>query len=235
MNIKHIITLVACLTMFFSLGCTRDSTSRWAGVYQIPDTKEAGVVSAIFHIHGNQLNVKCRFRNTTYDFDGIGRLKGEIKKQKFLLSGSLKDTDQGESIIEVHGTIREDTLEGFFVQTLTDGDGSFSGGIVLVRTIQATHLRNVQEQPEDEFEEIPPRYKVMDQNRIDLGVASPGLIGPGRADAYGPGIHADATGRPFSWRTQDGSLAFGRVKENAYGLGVGMDQFGRPVRARPLW
>lgn len=236
MNIKHIIILVACLTMLFSLGCTRGSTSEWVGVYQIPDTDEAGVVTAIFYKNGDKLIVKCRFRNTTYDFDGIGRLKGEIKKQKFILSGSLKDTDLGVSIIEVHGTIREDTLEGFFLQNLTDFDGSYSGGIFLVRTFQANYLGNVQEQTEEELEEIPPRYKLLDQNQIDLGVASPGLIGPGRADAYGPGIHADATGRPFSWRTEDGNaVVFGRVKENAYGPGVGRDQFGRQVRAKPLW
>jgi hypothetical protein len=236
MNIKYIIILVACLTMLFSLGCTRDSTSRWAGVYQIPDTKETGVVSANFHMHGDQLNVTCRFRNTTFNFDGVGQLKGEIKKQKLILSGLLEDTDQGETIIEVHGTIREDTLEGFFVQTSTNGEGTISGGIVLVRINQATYRGHVQQPPEDEFENIPPRYKVTDQNQIDLGVATPGLIGPGRADVYGPGIHADATGRPFSWRTEDSSaLTFGRVKENACGLGVGRDQFGRRVRAKPLW
>jgi hypothetical protein len=60
-----------------------------------------------------------------------------------------------------------------------------------------------------------------------------GLLGPITPNAYGPGIHSDATGRPFQWRTQQGEEAQGPVKPDAYGLGVGMDQYGRPVRANP--
>jgi len=70
-------------------------------------------------------------------------------------------------------------------------------------------------------------------------VPSPGLqaplLGPIQTDAYGLGVHSDATGRSFKWVTQDGqSDPLMRVKPNAYGLGVGMDQFGRPVRAQPF-
>ena len=73
------------------------------------------------------------------------------------------------------------------------------------------------------------------QRTIDLGVGSLGLLGPGRVDAYGPGINSDAMGRPFTWRTNQGEAVMGPVKPTAYGLGVGMDQFGRPVRETPLW
>jgi hypothetical protein len=60
-----------------------------------------------------------------------------------------------------------------------------------------------------------------------------GLLGPQRTDAYGPGVHADGTGRPFEWRTRDGQVERGAVRRNAYGLGVGMDASGRPVVATP--
>ena len=61
------------------------------------------------------------------------------------------------------------------------------------------------------------------------------FLRPYRKDAYGPGLHSDATGRPFRWRTKDGQLVppGGRVRPDAYGLGVGMDQFGRPVKPEP--
>jgi hypothetical protein len=50
-------------------------------------------------------------------------------------------------------------------------------------------------------------------------------------NAYGPGVHVDATGRAY----HDALPGEGRVFElapitpNGYGLGVGMDAFGRPV------
>jgi hypothetical protein len=50
--------------------------------------------------------------------------------------------------------------------------------------------------------------------------------------AYGPGVDADATGRPIEWRTEQGELERGSVQPDAYGPGVGMDGYGRPVRAR---
>ena len=233
MNIKHIITLVACLAMLFSLGCAHKPTSSWVGAYQIPNNNEAGIVVADFYILADKLDVTCSFHNNTYNFDGTGRLKGKIDDQKFILSGMLIDKAQGRTLIELNGTIRGDTLEGSFVQKTIGGDISITGGMTMVRTSYnqvrtsyTTYRGDVTWQ----------RHTVADQQLIDLGAASQGLLGPGRADVYGPGIHADATGRPFSWRTEDGSaVIFGRVKENAYGLGVGMDQFGRPVRARPLW
>jgi len=63
------------------------------------------------------------------------------------------------------------------------------------------------------------------------------LLQPFNHNAYGPGIHSDAAGRPFEYRTYDyqqqavpGNVP---VTPNAYGLGVGMDAYGRPVRAYP--
>lgn len=55
---------------------------------------------------------------------------------------------------------------------------------------------------------------------------------PHTHDAYGPGIHMDATGRPFSYYDRQGNSAYGPVQRDAYGLGVHMDQYGRPVQAR---
>ncbi len=59
------------------------------------------------------------------------------------------------------------------------------------------------------------------------------LLGPYTPNAYGPGMNADATGRPFIWQPDPGFGPpdhFSTVKPDAYGLGVGMDQYGRPVR-----
>ena len=58
------------------------------------------------------------------------------------------------------------------------------------------------------------------------------LLGQQHKDAYGPGIHSDATGRPFSWQAEGETRPdpLLQVKPNAYGPGVGSDQFGRPVR-----
>ena len=54
---------------------------------------------------------------------------------------------------------------------------------------------------------------------------------PYKQDAYGPGVHSDATGKPFEWKTQNGETSrSNKVKPNGYGLGVGMDGYGRPVK-----
>lgn len=58
-------------------------------------------------------------------------------------------------------------------------------------------------------------------------------LGPIRSNAYGPGIHADASGRPFQW-APEGIPSTGphptlQVKPNAYGLGVHADPYGRIV------
>jgi hypothetical protein len=67
----------------------------------------------------------------------------------------------------------------------------------------------------------------------DMAPNSEGLLGPYRIDAYGPGIHSDATGRPFHWETEDGqTIRLEKVKPDVYGPGVGMDEYGRPVRAK---
>lgn len=60
------------------------------------------------------------------------------------------------------------------------------------------------------------------------------IMRPSKQDAYGPGINSDATGKPFTWQTNDGQTvpAGGQVKPDGYGLGVGQDQFGRPVKPK---
>lgn len=65
------------------------------------------------------------------------------------------------------------------------------------------------------------------------GLLGRGFLGPYTPNAYGPGMNADATGRPFIWQPDPGfgpPDPFSRVEPNGYGLGVGMDQYGRPVR-----
>ena len=59
------------------------------------------------------------------------------------------------------------------------------------------------------------------------------LLGPAEVDAYGPGLHSDGTGRPFTYRTRDGRQVFGPVTPSGYGFGVHIDQYGRPVYAVP--
>ena len=56
---------------------------------------------------------------------------------------------------------------------------------------------------------------------------------PYKHNAYGLGVHSDATGKPFEWKTQDGQKSRSKVKPDAYGLGVGMDEYGRPVKPSP--
>jgi hypothetical protein len=57
---------------------------------------------------------------------------------------------------------------------------------------------------------------------------------PYKHNAYGLGIHSDATGKPFEWKTQNGQTSHSnKVKPDAYGPGVGMDEYGRPVKPSP--
>ena len=58
---------------------------------------------------------------------------------------------------------------------------------------------------------------------------------PYHNDAYGPGVNADSTGRPFQWKTRDGQTVppGSKVEPNGYGLGVGKDEYGRPVKTEP--
>jgi len=62
------------------------------------------------------------------------------------------------------------------------------------------------------------------------GLLGSGFLGPSTPNAYGPGMNADATGRPFIWKPDFGGPALGPIQPNAYGPGVGMDATGRPVR-----
>jgi len=49
-----------------------------------------------------------------------------------------------------------------------------------------------------------------------------GLLSPMKPNAYGPGIHSDATGRPFKFKTFDGQdVSIFKVKPNNYGPGGG--------------
>lgn len=53
-----------------------------------------------------------------------------------------------------------------------------------------------------------------------------------KRNAYGPGIHMDATGRPYKDDPGAGGPALEPVRPNVYGPGVGMDATDRPVRPR---
>jgi hypothetical protein len=64
-----------------------------------------------------------------------------------------------------------------------------------------------------------------------LTVGAPAALLPG-FDAYGPGINADATGRPFVFVTPLGA-PLGGVRLNVYGPGIGADATGWPVYVRP--
>jgi hypothetical protein len=48
-------------------------------------------------------------------------------------------------------------------------------------------------------------------------------------NAYGPGVHMDATGRPYYDAVQGGGMPLGAVRPDTYGLGVGSDATGRPI------
>ncbi len=70
------------------------------------------------------------------------------------------------------------------------------------------------------------------RNRSVTSYIGAPLLGSTNENAYGPGIHSDATGRPFTWQPDFGGPALGPIKPNAYGPGIGMDATGRPVRPR---
>jgi hypothetical protein len=59
------------------------------------------------------------------------------------------------------------------------------------------------------------------------------VMGPITFDAYGLGVHMDATGRPFRLETREGGQPLGPITPNAYGPGMHMDATGRPVHAVP--
>jgi len=73
-----------------------------------------------------------------------------------------------------------------------------------------------------------PGYRFSQQH--SQGMPQAPLLGPVTPNAYGPGLHSDATGRPFSWQPGYGGPALGPITPNAYGPGIGMDSTGRPVR-----
>lgn len=52
-----------------------------------------------------------------------------------------------------------------------------------------------------------------------------------RRNAFGPGLHMDATGRPYRDSVQGGGEALDPVRPNVYGPGIGSDATGRPVTA----
>jgi hypothetical protein len=53
-----------------------------------------------------------------------------------------------------------------------------------------------------------------------------------RRNAYGPGTHMDATGRPYTDNPSNARV-FEPLRPNAYGLGVDSDSLGRAVT--PSW
>ena len=163
------------------------------------------------------------FKNETLGFEGTGTIKGKIEGDVINMFGIIKDNIQGSTFIIMQGHLQDGIMEGSFTQQSLNH--KMSGAFVFVRLSHTSYLGGIRSH----------QITKGGQAIIDLGISSQGLLGPGRADVYGPGLHSDATGRPFTWRTDNGQVAFGRIKENAYGLGVGMDQFGRPVRAKPLW
>lgn len=67
----------------------------------------------------------------------------------------------------------------------------------------------------------------------------PPPLEPYQHNVYGPGIHSDSTGRPFTYQpmpqfqTAPQPPVMGPVQQNGYGHGVHMDQYGRPVQAVP--
>jgi hypothetical protein len=208
------------LAASYGIGVSED---RWAGVYQLPNENQVGTVIMDFNKFVDSIESVCWFKNETFNFEGTGELKGEVKDDIVSMAGVINDPAQGKTPISIRSRIHDDVMEGDFSQQVLGK--IFSGAFLLVRLTHTTYLGGIK------------RHEIRDGGRtlIDLGVSSQGLLGPGRADAYGPGIHSDATGRPFTWRTNEGRVTFGPVKENAYGIGIGMDQFGRPVRAKRLW
>jgi hypothetical protein len=77
----------------------------------------------------------------------------------------------------------------------------------------------------------PEKHKT-EANRVSE-IIGRRLLGPVDFDTYGPGLHSDATGRPFEFRTRTGRKVYGPVEIDGYGLGVHRDEYGRPVRAVP--
>jgi len=72
-------------------------------------------------------------------------------------------------------------------------------------------------------------------NNNDILSNDYGFLSPMTPDAYGPGIHSDATDGPFKFNTFDGyDVRIFKVEPIAYGLGLEIDEFGRPVQAMPL-
>lgn len=214
---------------------------RWVGVYQTPLNNQVGIVVADLHTSGDHLEVDCIFFNETAGFMGSGRLDGKVSDGKFSMGGLIFDPVQASTSIFVQGEMGSDSMDGQFTQKAHDAEASGIFLLVPAKDLQGLPIKSSDPKGLD-FPAANPgsaeraqKDDLSGRNTVDLGVFSPGLLGPGRANVYGPGIHSDATGRPFTWRTDQGQMSFGQVRENAYGLGVGMDQFGRAVMPRPLW
>ncbi|MFN8544624.1 MAG: hypothetical protein U0807_10545 [Candidatus Binatia bacterium] len=195
----------------------------WVGAYELPTEGQLGVLRMMFRRQAAGLTARVIFRNQTLGFDGSASLLGDDRGGRLSLRGILESGGHTLGAVEIEGARQGDILEGTFRQE--SPEGTYLGRFAAVRPTKGW-VPLVGLAPGAS----PPRARA-----IDLGAATSGLLGPGRADAYGPGVNADATGRPFSWRTEQGEAIIGPVKPNAYGLGVGMDQFGRPVRATPFW
>lgn len=196
----------------------------WTGVYQVPGTEEVGSIVAEFHQFADLYSGQFSFKNETYNFQGSGELQGQLTQdESFELSGTITDPIQGVSALLLNGKRDQDTMEGNYQQAF--GGRSISGVFLLVRLSKTTYVAGFRSH----------KLSAAGQELLDLGADPSGLLGPARANAYGPGIHSDSTGRPFRWRADDGAMSFGEVRPNVYGPGIGSDATGRPVYATPLW
>lgn len=196
----------------------------WTGVYEVPGTGEVGSVVAQLRQFADIYSGQFAFKNETYNFVGAGELKGQLRSdQTFELAGTLSDTAQGPSVILLEGKRAQDTMEGTYQQTF--GAQAVAGRFLLVRLSRTTYVGGFRSH----------QVTAPGRDLLDLGADPSGLLGPARPDAYGPGIHADSTGRPFRWRAEDGSTVLGDVRPNTYGPGIGSDATGRPVHAAPAW
>lgn len=93
------------------------------------------------------------------------------------------------------------------------------------------------------FENSQSQYQQRDLNNKDDQAHGFGsswdnhtsFMKPYHHNTHGPGVHSDATGKPFEWKTRNGETSHSnKVNPDGYGLGGGMDEYGRPVKPSPF-
>ncbi len=122
-------------------------------------------------------------------------------------------------------------------------DEEFTPYLFIDETLEAIGWRAVQQYTKPPAQQSSAQAQARKEDRPSRQSPSPAgqpaqsLLPSATSNAYGPGIHRDATGRPFTYQPQFGGSGYPdptlRVQPNAYGPGVGMDQYGRPVQAKP--